>query len=52
LRYDPEDPVTALGIGLADGSYVRFLERDGLKGARIGILRESIGAQSEPDSEF
>jgi amidase len=51
VGYDPEDPVTALGIGMLDGSYARFLDRDGLKGARIGILRESIGVQSEPESE-
>jgi Asp-tRNA(Asn)/Glu-tRNA(Gln) amidotransferase A subunit family amidase len=51
VGYDPEDPVTALGIGMVDGSYVRFIDRDGLKGARIGILRESIGVQSEPESE-
>lgn len=49
--YDPEDPVTALGVGMMDGSYTRFLDADGLKGARIGILRESIGVQSEPESE-
>jgi amidase len=51
VGYDPEDPVTALGVGMADGSYTRFLNKDGLKGARIGILRESIGVQSEPGSE-
>jgi amidase len=51
VGYDPEDPVTALGIGLTDGNYTRFLDKDGLKGARIGILRESIGVQSEPESE-
>jgi Asp-tRNA(Asn)/Glu-tRNA(Gln) amidotransferase A subunit family amidase len=51
VGYDPEDSVTALGIGMLDGSYTRFLDRDGLKGARIGILRESIGVQSEPESE-
>ncbi|HLK84241.1 MAG TPA: amidase family protein [Xanthobacteraceae bacterium] len=51
VGYDPEDPVTALGVGMVDGSYARFLDKDGLKGARIGILRESIGVQSEPGSE-
>jgi Asp-tRNA(Asn)/Glu-tRNA(Gln) amidotransferase A subunit family amidase len=50
VGYDPEDPVTALGIGKTVGSYTRFLDRNGLKGARIGILREPIGVQSEPDS--
>ena len=51
VGYDPEDPVTALGIGKFDGSYTGVLDRNGLKGARIGILRELIGVQSEPDSE-
>jgi amidase len=51
VGYDPEDPVTALGVGMVDGSYTRFLTTDGLKGARIGILREPIGVQSEPGSE-
>ncbi len=51
VGYDPEDPVTALGVGVFDGSYTRFLDKDGLKGARVGILRESIGVQSEPESE-
>lgn len=51
VGYDPEDPVTALGVGMVNGSYTRFLDKDALKGARIGILRESIGVQSEPGSE-
>src|SRR5215475_7778048 len=51
VGYDPEDPVTALGVGKVEGSYTRFLDPNGLKGARIGILRESIGTNSEPDSE-
>jgi len=49
--YDPEDPVTALGVGKIDGSFTKSLDRNGLKGARIGILRESIGQQSEPGSQ-
>src|SRR5882762_3748150 len=51
VGYDPEDPVTALGVGKVEGSYVRFLDRRGLKGARIGILRESIGNNSDPASQ-
>jgi amidase len=51
VGYDPEDPVTALGIGQAPASYTRTLDRNGLKGARIGVLRESIGVNSEPDSD-
>ena len=37
VGYDPEDPVTALGVGKVEASYTRFLDRQGLKGARIGI---------------
>jgi len=51
VGYDAEDPVTALGIGKVSGSYTKYLDRNGLKGARIGILRESIGAGSEPGTE-
>jgi amidase len=51
VGYDPEDPQTALGVGHAPESYSKSLDRNGLKGARIGILRESIGTDSEPGSE-
>ena len=51
VAYDPEDPVTALGVGKTEASYSRFLDKKGLRGARIGVLRESIGVQSEPGSE-
>jgi Asp-tRNA(Asn)/Glu-tRNA(Gln) amidotransferase A subunit family amidase len=50
VGYDPEDPVTALGVGKVDGSYTRYLDQGGLNGARVGILRESIGNQSDPNS--
>jgi amidase len=51
VAYDPEDPLTAAGVGKNDGSYTQFLDKNGLKGARIGILRESVGTFSEPGSE-
>jgi amidase len=51
VGYDPDDPVTALGVGKTNGSYTKFLDRNGLKGARIGILREPIGVGTEPGSE-
>jgi amidase len=51
VGYDPEDPQTALGVGHAPDSYTKFLDKNGLKGARIAILRESIGVASEPESE-
>ena len=51
VAYDPEDPLTAAGVGKSDGSYTRFLDPNGLRGARIGILRESVGQGSEPGSD-
>src|SRR5512132_26611 len=49
--YDPEDPITARGVGHIPDTFTNFLNKDGLKGARLGILRESIGLNAEPDSE-
>ena len=51
VGYDPEDPLTARGVSHVAESYARCLDKDGLKGARIGILREPMGFHSEPDSE-
>src|SRR5262245_1056173 len=48
--YDPEDPITARGVGHIPDTFTKFLNRDGLKSARLGILRESIGLNAEPDS--
>jgi amidase len=51
VGYDPEDPVTALGVGHVPETYTKSLDRNGLRGARIGILRESVGFDSEPESQ-
>jgi amidase len=51
VAYDPADPVTAMGYGKAAPSYTAGLDPAALKGARIGVLRTSIGHGSEPDSE-
>jgi Asp-tRNA(Asn)/Glu-tRNA(Gln) amidotransferase A subunit family amidase len=51
VGYDAEDPLTAYGAGHIPASYRQFLDRDGLKGARIGVLREAMGWNSEPESE-
>ena len=51
VGYDPEDPSTAMGLDKHSGSYTRFLDRNGLKGERIGIIRESFGTDSEPNSD-
>ncbi|MPZ76858.1 MAG: amidase [Deltaproteobacteria bacterium] len=51
VGYDPEDPVTARGVGRVPDSYTSFLDKNGLEGARLGILRDSMGYDAEPDSE-
>jgi Asp-tRNA(Asn)/Glu-tRNA(Gln) amidotransferase A subunit family amidase len=38
---DPDDPATAAARGHAIPNYSESLQRDGLKGARIGILRQA-----------
>jgi amidase len=49
--YDSDDPVTAHGVGRIRQSFTAFLDRQGLHGARFGILRESMGYDAEPGSE-
>jgi Asp-tRNA(Asn)/Glu-tRNA(Gln) amidotransferase A subunit family amidase len=51
VGYDPGDPVTAHGIGHAPESYAALLDRNALRGARIGILREPMGLNSDPNAE-
>jgi amidase len=51
IGYDPDDPVTAHGVGRAAESYSTALRTDALKGARLGVLREPMGYHSEPGSE-
>ena len=50
VGYDSDDPVTARGLGHIPESYTTFLDRNGLRGARLGVLRESIGFESDPNS--
>ena len=38
---DPNDPVTAASKGRVDANYAAALRRDGLKGARLGVLHQA-----------
>jgi Asp-tRNA(Asn)/Glu-tRNA(Gln) amidotransferase A subunit family amidase len=38
--YDPADAVTAASQGKRADSYVKFLERDGVRGTRLGVVRQ------------
>jgi Asp-tRNA(Asn)/Glu-tRNA(Gln) amidotransferase A subunit family amidase len=47
---DPADPATAPGQGRKPDGYVQFLTRDGLRGARIGVLRQISNTDTaDPD---
>ncbi len=48
--YDPNDPYTADGIASKESDYLAFLNTDGLKGARIGVLR-ALSAVETADAE-
>jgi amidase len=51
VGYDPADPFTAAtSLARVSGSYANHLVEDGLRGARIGVLREAFGSDDHPDS--
>src|SRR5437867_12698195 len=43
VGYDPDDPITAFGVPKIPKTYAAFLDRDGLRGARIGVLMDFFG---------
>jgi Asp-tRNA(Asn)/Glu-tRNA(Gln) amidotransferase A subunit family amidase len=43
--HDPADPLTRAAIGRVEPDYTRFLERDGLSGARLGVLRALVDTE-------
>jgi amidase len=48
--YDPADPVTAAAQGKRPDSYLAFLDRNGVKGARVGAVRQLFaGPDTDPD---
>jgi amidase len=51
---DPRDPATAASAGRAHADYTQFLDRDGLRGARIGVLRDAgtVGYNQHADAVF
>ena len=51
VGYDPDDPMTSFGVGHAPETFTDSLDGGGLKGARIGVMTQSMGFHSEPDSD-
>ncbi|MGI0149719.1 MAG: amidase family protein, partial [Thermoplasmata archaeon] len=49
--YDPNDPMTAYAVGQVPDSYTAFLRKDGLQGARLGIVRDPMDAKTDTASE-
>jgi amidase len=51
---DPRDPATAAAAGKSFGDYTQFLDRAGLQGARIGVLRDKgmVGYSQHADAIF
>ena len=45
---DPQDPASAASQGKAAPDYTRFLDPNGLRGARLGIARKFF-AEQRPD---
>ena len=50
VGYDPEDPITAFGVGHVPESFTQSLDPAGLRGIRIGVMTQSMGFQAEPDT--
>ena len=46
--YDPADPITKYSEGKIPANYTQYLSKDGLKGARIGILRTLSDKDPDP----
>ena len=46
---DPADPATAKSQGKFENDYAKYLKADALKGARIGIARDFLGADADVD---
>jgi Asp-tRNA(Asn)/Glu-tRNA(Gln) amidotransferase A subunit family amidase len=48
--YDPNDPVTAEAVGRIPTTFADSLTKDGLKGKRIGVLREPLDPKADKDT--
>jgi Asp-tRNA(Asn)/Glu-tRNA(Gln) amidotransferase A subunit family amidase len=49
--YDPNDPVTAYAAGQVPPTYTAFLNKDGLQGTRLGIIREPFDPKTDTSSD-
>lgn len=49
---DPEDPVTKTAGGHIEADYTKYLDKNALKGKRIGVVREIVGEDPEVGKVF
>src|SRR5438067_2526308 len=49
--YDPNDPVTANAAGQVPPTYTAFLNKDGLRGTRLGVIREPFDPKTDTASD-
>ncbi len=47
---DPDDPATAASAGKFSSDYTQFLKPDGLRGARVGVVRKYFGFSDTVDA--
>ncbi len=47
--YDPNDPITKNSQGKVPQNYTQFLRKDGLKGTRIGVMRQLTDTNIHPE---
>ena len=50
VGFDPDDPATAGNLGKIPDDYTAFLDAKGLQGAKIGVVRDLFGAETNPES--
>jgi Asp-tRNA(Asn)/Glu-tRNA(Gln) amidotransferase A subunit family amidase len=46
--YDPKDPITAWSVGRVPETYTSYLDPNGLKGMRIGVIRVPLDNSTDP----
>ena len=46
VGFDPQDPITALGLGKPPASYTQALRPDVLRGARLGVMTNLYGKEA------
>jgi amidase len=48
--YDPNDPVTAASYGRTPESYTAFLQPNGLRGMRLGVIRQPMDKDTDTNA--